>query len=415
MKSDEWKEVRLGDICDMIFSGGTPETKKLEYWDGTLCWLSSGETRNRYIYKTEKTISENAVKNSSTKLSEKNDIVIASAGQGTTRGQVSFCKIDTYINQSLICVRVKKEVIDSKFIFFNLTNRYNELRQISDGNSIRGSLTTAFIKNFKVILPPLPEQKAIADTLSCIDDKIENNNRMNKVLEEMAQAIFKSWFIDFEPFKDGEFVDSELGRIPKGWRVGTLGEECECVLGGTPSRVKDNYWGGDIPWINSSKTNEFRIILPSEYITEEGLNNSSTSILPKKTIVLAITGATLGQFSILEIESCANQSVVGIKQNDLISYQYIYNTIFYNINNIINNQTGGAQQHINKGIIEKTKILIPINNILEKFNNITENIYESIAINCFENLKLSTLRDTLLPKLMSGEIRVPYEENTKEE
>lgn len=180
------------------------------------------------------------------------------------------------------------------------------------------------IMMYPLLLPPLDEQKAIAATLSCLDDKIELNNRINKNLEEIAQAIFKSWFVDFEPFQDGEFEDSELGRIPKGWRVGKIEEYAKCELGGTPSRTKEEYWNGDIPWINSGKTNEFRITQPSEYITELGLASSSTKLLPAKTTVVAITGATLGQVSLLEIQSCTNQSVVGILENELVPYEFIY-------------------------------------------------------------------------------------------
>ena len=148
---------------------------------------------------------------------------------------------------------------------------------------------------------------------------LENDN-----LEQQAQALFKSWFVDFEPFKNGEFEETELGMIPKGWRVESLGNVCKCLLGGTPSRNKEDYWNGDIAWINSGEVNEFRITKPSEYITEEGLKNSATKLLPRKTTVLAITGATLGQVSLLEIDTCANQSVIGVLENEILPYEYIY-------------------------------------------------------------------------------------------
>lgn len=251
------------------------------------------------------------------------------------------------------------------------------------------------------------DQRRIASILSSLDRKIELNNKINDDLEEMAQAIFKNWFVDFEPFKDGKFVDSELGMIPEGWKVGTLGDFCKCLLGGTPSRSKEEYWNGDVNWINSGEINKFRILEASEKITELGLSKSATKLLPKKTTVLAITGATLGQVSLLEINTCANQSVIGVLENAEVPYEYIYPFIKDRIEMLIQHQTGGAQQHINKDNVESLIFLLPAKNVLENYISLVGPMYKRIESQCFENLYLSTLRDTLLPRLMSGELEVP--------
>lgn len=247
----------------------------------------------------------------------------------------------------------------------------------------------------------------VVKILSSLDRKIELNNKINADLEEMAQAIFKNWFVDFEPFKDGKFVDSELGMIPEGWKVGTLGDFCKCLLGGTPSRSKEEYWNGEVNWINSGEINKFRILEASEKITELGLAKSATKLLPKKTTVLAITGATLGQVSLLEIDTCANQSVIGVLENTEIPYEYIYPFIKDRIEMLIQHQTGGAQQHINKDNVESLIFLLPAKNVLEGYISLVRPMYKRIESLCFENLYLSLLRDTLLPRLMSGEIEVP--------
>lgn len=220
---------------------------------------------------------------------------------------------------------------------------------------------------------------------------------INNNLEQQAQAVFKAWFVDFKPFN---------GELPNDWKHTKLGTSCNCVLGGTPSRNKSEYWNGTIPWINSGEVNKFRIIKPSETITNLGLEKSATKLLPKKTTVLAITGATLGQVSLLEINACANQSVVGIIPNDNLPYEYIYPLIKQNITELISHQTGGAQQHINKQNVENLDIVIPPYIHLAKYQNTVCSIYEMIANNCFENERLSSLRDALLPKLMSGELDV---------
>ena len=181
-------------------------------------------------------------------------------------------------------------------------------------------------------------------------------------------------------------------------------EVSKCVLGGTPSRAKSEYWNGNINWINSGEVNKFRIIDASEKITELGLQKSSTALLPKGTTVLAITGATLGQVSRLEIDSCANQSVIGIIPNNIELNNYIYLSIFNTKNDLILKQTGGAQQHINKNDVETHEIIIPNDKLLKKFDERTRLVFDKISITCFENKRLEQLRDTLLPKLMNGEI-----------
>ncbi len=240
-------------------------------------------------------------------------------------------------------------------------------------------------------------QDKIVAILSSFDDKIENNNRINRNLEEQAQALFKSWFVDFEPWG---------GKMPEDWKETTIGEICKCYLGGTPSRAKSEYWNGDIPWINSGEVNKYRIIEGSEYITELGLKKSATKLLPKKTTVLAITGATLGQVSLLEIEACANQSVIGILENEKMPYEFIYPLIVNDIDKIILNQTGGAQQHINKDNVASHNIIIPTDEIMAIYKAIQAPLFESIANNCLESARLAAMRDTLLPKLMKGEIEV---------
>lgn len=191
----KWKTEKLSQICK-IFSGGTPSTKIEQYWNGDIPWLSSGETRNNFITETERKITSEGVKNSSTRLAKKGDVVVASAGQGNTRGQVSLCLIDTYVNQSVIVLRANKQIILPQFLFYNLKSRYDELRSISDSHSSRGSLPKNILSDVRATFPTLVEQKKIASILGTIDDSIENLQKQNKILNKIAQAVFKSWFVD---------------------------------------------------------------------------------------------------------------------------------------------------------------------------------------------------------------------------
>jgi type I restriction enzyme S subunit len=318
-----------------------------------------------------------------------------------------FWTVDT-----LFWTKINKELIIPRFLYYKLlTINFNELNV---GSAVP-SLTTDLLNKISLDIPTLETQQIIVNSLSIIDYKIEINNQINKNLEELAQTLYKQWFVDFEfpneegkPYKSsgGEMVESELGMIPKGWEVLPIKDKVEVVLGGTPSREIKDYWGGEVNWINSGKINDFRIISETEKITQIGLEKSAAKLMPIKTTVLAITGATLGQTSLLEIETSANQSVIGLIENDTFPYTYIFPLIQNEIDMIIQSQTGGAQQHINKNDVESYRILTPIFEILSSFDKLIGPSYELISNNLFENKHLSDLRDLLLPKLMSGEIEV---------
>ena len=177
-----WKVYALEQVCEKIYSGGTPSTKHNEYWDGDLKWLSSGETSQRFIYNTERKITQKGVDNSSTKLALKGSIVVASAGQGYTRGQVSFLMTDTYINQSVIACRANEQMVLPLYLYYNLDNRYEEFRLLSDGTSTRGGLSGRIIKKMSINLLSLKIQSKIIDILYTIDKKIEENRHINKNL-----------------------------------------------------------------------------------------------------------------------------------------------------------------------------------------------------------------------------------------
>ncbi len=181
MKS-EWKKYSLDEVCSRIYSGGTPSTRHPEYWNGELKWLSSGETSQRFVYDTDRTITQEGVDNSSTKLAKKGCTVIATAGQGYTRGQASFLMIDTYMNQSVIACEANPNYVLPLYLYYNLDSRYEEFRQLSDGTSTRGGLSGWILKRMDINLPPIDEQKRIVDILESIDRKIETNNEVNENL-----------------------------------------------------------------------------------------------------------------------------------------------------------------------------------------------------------------------------------------
>ena len=354
-----------------------------------------------------------------------NDVVLS---RRCNPGETAYVPagLECALGQNLVLLRSDGTKLYPSFLRWLVRSPHwwEQIGKFINVGAVFDSLKCADIPNFKMPLPPLPEQKAIASILGALDDKIELNRRMNATLEAMARALFQSWFVDFDPVRaklDGRpptsldpetaalfpaaFQDSPLGHIPQGWRVSTVGQQLSTVLGGTPSRAKPEYWTeGTVAWINSGKTNEFRVIEPSEWITNEALENSATKLLPKRTTVLAITGATLGQVSITEIECCANQSVVAIPASKEFPTEYIYPWIVENIEKLISSQTGGAQQHINKGNVDELALLCPDSRVMSAYLTHAKPLFDKIAANCFQSRALATLRDTLLPKLLSGEL-----------
>lgn len=325
-------------------------------------------------------------------------------GRKGSIGTVHFIKDNFYPIDTVFYVVPKNKKMPIKYIYYLLSQL--NLSMLNTDAAVPGLNRAVALSQNVNFSTNEAEQRKITKFLSNYDDLIENNNRRIKILEEMAQKIYKEWFVDFK-FPGHEtitFKDSPLGKIPNDWEVKKIGKEYKTYLGGTPSRNEIKYWNGDIPWLNSGKTNELRITEASEYITKAGLEKSSTKLMPKFTTVLAITGATLGQVSMLGDEMCANQSVVGVYSNT--NQEFIFYLLKDKIKKLIQNASGGAQQHINKDIVNEMEFILPTNNILNDFTNILKPINLEIFNLLHKNRVLKQTRDTLLPRLISGEINV---------
>lgn len=399
----EWKTVKLGEVCENIYSGGTPSSMNPEFWDGDLPWLSSGETSQRYIYKTEKYITKLGVEKSSTRYAEKGSTVIASAGQGHTRGQASMLCLNTYINQSILVLKPNLEKVHPSFLYFNLDSRYNELRQFSDGNSTRGSLSGRILKDLTISLPPLETQRRIAAILSSLDDKIENNNRINRNLEAQAQALFKSWFVDFEPWE---------GTMPNDWRKQKLGQIIELYRGVSYSSkdIKEgDYallsmnnirpWGGFLYDFSRKfsgrfkeihKLNPYDLIMCITDITQERRLIGYTALIPPYYDNLIM---------------CTHLLKVTSEKYDSIFLNGLFN--YSGLSRFIADcATGTTVLGLTADIVKGIEWTIPTPEAAKEYSNMVIDMYDSIFRNNQENLRLAALRETLSPKLMKGEIEL---------
>lgn len=277
---------------------------------------------------------------------------------------------------------------------------------------VTGSAQPKFNKtNFRsmyIPVPPLATQRRIASILSSLDRKIELNNKINADLEEMAQAIFKNWFVDFEPFKDGKFVDSELGMIPEGWKVGCLGDMGAVVCGKTPSKSNSNYYGGDIPFIKIPDMHGNVFVENSEdRLTEEGSLSQIKKFIPPYSLMVSCI-ATVGLVSINTKPSHTNQQINTVIPHNKSALFYLYQYIKNNEELLKNMGRGGTTTlNVNTRSFSNIRLLIPSEIALEQFHRVVEGLFKKIELNLHESRTLSLLRDTLLPRLMSGELEVP--------
>jgi type I restriction enzyme S subunit len=409
-----WKMTTLGEVADV-----NNLTIDKNYPFNEIEYIDVASVEERRLITTQKLKLENAPSRAK-RIVKDNSVLISTVRPNLKHYcYIKKSKPNLIASTGFAVINSKDGKSDPYYLYNLLTTKdfTDYLIKIADSQtSTYPAFNPSVIQNSKFEIPPLPEQRAIAAVLSSLDDKIELLREQNKTLEATAQTIFKEWFVRFnfpnengEPYATagGKMIDSELGPIPEGWRVGRLGDEVDTILGGTPSTEKKEYWeNGTVPWINSGKVNDFRIYKPTAYITEKALNESAAKLMPKGTVVIAITGATLGQVSRLEIQSTGNQSVIGIIPNEKFSSAYLFYWMLENISKIINTATGGAQQHINKNDVNAFDFVIPTDGLLKNHHAIVNPMLEKISSNCFQIQTLSTLRDTLLPKLMKGEIRV---------
>ncbi len=401
----EWKEVRLGDVCTRVCSGGTPKSTNLSYYGGEIPWLNTKEIDFNRIYSTEKTITDSGLNNSSAKWIVPNTVTVAM--YGATAGKSCIVKVPMTTNQACCNLTINDEVADYEFVYYSLKNDYTTLASLANGGA-QQNLNAQIIKDYVLKMPSLADQRRIASILSFLDRKIELNNKINADLEEMAQAIFKNWFVDFEPFKDGKFVDSELGMIPEGWKVGTLGDMGTIVCGKTPSKANSNYYGGDIPFIKIPDMHGNVFVESSEdRLTEQGSLSQIKKLIPPYSLMVSCI-ATVGLVSINTKPSHTNQQINTIIPHNKSALFYLYQYIKNNEELLKNMGRGGTTTlNVNTKSFSNIRLFIPSDIALLQFHQIVEGLFKKIELNMQESRTLSLLRDTLLPRLMSGELEVP--------
>lgn len=476
--SVDWEKVRLGDFCEKIGSGSTPKGGSSVYNDsGEISLIRSqnvyndGFSPDGLVYIDENT----ALKLKNVEV-EEDDILLNITGDSVAR--VCLAPKDylpARVNQHVSIIRPNPLEFDNRFLRYFLSNQDQQqiLLTLASSGATRNALTKGMIENLYVVKPDISTQKQIAKILGDLDDKIALNTQINQTLEAMAQALFKSWFVDFDPVKakmkararggdDDEvrraamavigpqpsaprphapqppkggvgpdeelavfekmnpeayaqlaetadlfpekMVESELGGIPEGWEVKPLSDTIHLIGGGTPKRSESSFWNGSIPWFSVKDVpapgNVF-VIDTVEKITDLGLAKSSTKILDEGITIITARG-TVGKLALVATKMAMNQSCYGIKG---IRPYFNYYNLLRCISILQQNTHGAVFDTITQKTFETVFTVIPQNMcVIAAFEKTVTPIMEQIRSNCYENVTLANTRDTLLPKLLSGEI-----------
>jgi type I restriction enzyme S subunit len=294
------------------------------------------------------------------------------------------------------------------YILYFLQYKKPDLLSLSQGGATRNALTKGMIESLLIPLPPLSKQAEIVKVLKSLDDKIEVNRRINDNLEQQAQALFRSWFVDFEPFKDGDFVESELGIIPKGWRVGTLSDLGEVVGGSTPSKAKPEFFTDNgIAWLTPKDLSISNRKFTSKGeidITQEGYESCSTKLMPKGTVLFS-SRAPIGYITIAKNDICTNQGFKSIVPKNA-GTTFIYCFLKASTPEIENKATGSTFKEASGALMKNLPVIIPEDVVLDHFEDLMKPVFKQQEIIEDESRRLASLRDTILPRLMSGELRV---------
>lgn len=407
-------KYKLSDVMDLI-GGGTPKTSKPEYWNGTIPWLSVKDFNNgfRYVYETEKTITELGLENSSTKLLQKGDVIISARG---TVGEIATIPFPMAFNQSCYGLRAKSEIVTSDYLYYLIKHNVSVLKKNTHG-SVFDTITRKTFDNIEVEIPSIEIQEKIASILSDYDEKIELNNEINNNLEQQAKTLFKSWFVDFEPF-DESFVDSPIGtKIPHSLQIVQIGSLSHILE--TGKRPKGGAVATGVPSIGAENVKRLGEVnfASAKYIPVEFAQKMDKGKVHGYELMLYKDGGKPGTFiphfsmfgeGFPYDDFYINEHVFKLDFGDkgFNEFCYFYLQTDYPYNWLANNGGKAAVPGINQQDVNSIWIYHPDNPIVKEYCKWVQPIFTTILRNCSQNVKLSQLRDALLPKLMSGELDV---------
>lgn len=421
--------LNLGNVCSKIGSGATPRGGKSSYLeDGPVALIRS---QNVYNHGFETTglafINEDQARRLDGVNVLAGDVLINITGDSVAR----VCLAPTWlgparVNQHVAIVRPDPNQLDPKFLrYYLVTPRSQEyLLALASVGATRNALTKGMLEELEIVAPDISEQREIAAILGALDDKIELNRKTAATLEEMARALYKSWFVDFDPVvaksegRQPSFMNADTAPLfpdsfgddglPEGWSVKPFSEEVSIISGGTPKTKIDEYWGGNIPWysvVDAPALGEVFVIKTEKTITELGFEKCSAKMVSKGKTIISARG-TVGKVAMAGSDMVFNQSCYGLSGQRSNADAFIYFSTLQAVQELQSMAHGSVFETITKKTFEGLSIVTPSDKVLQAFERAVSSFLNRIHGLLVENQTLADLRDTLLPKLMSGELRV---------
>lgn len=378
---NQWQAYPLAEVLDLI-GGGTPKTTVAEYWNGDIPWLSVTDfnTNRKFVSDSEKKITEEGLRNSSTKILEKGDIIISARG---TVGVVATIGSPMAFNQSCYGIKAKADLTINDFVYYLLKNTVANFLQKSHGG-VFDTITQNTFKEIEIDLPPLSEQKAIAEVLSSLDDKIDLLHRQNETLEDMAQTLFRKRFVE---------------NADDTWEEKPLDEIVIFLKGKKPKEVSELRKSSFLPQILIETFNNGKTLFA---------DSSDMVIANKDDVLMVMDGASSGRVNV-GIEGVIGSTIGLFRPKEDFRYPlYLYHFLKFYEKHIKDNTTGSAIPHADKRIILNLRVSFKSFNKLQDFENFANDTHKKIFSSQSQIRTLEKLRDTLLPKLMSGKVRVKF-------
>lgn len=394
--------IRIGNVAD-IGRGSSPRpiTDKRYFENGEIPWIKIADATvsGKYIYKTKQYV--NNLGASYSRKMKPGTLILSASG---SLGIPHFLGVEGCIHDGWIYMDNIHD-IDKQYLYYLLLTMRPYFDNLSYGAAIQ-NINTTILSKTKIEVPGIQNQEKIGLMLSAYDNLIENNNKRIKLLEQMAENLYKEWFVRFRfpGYEDTEFEDG----MPRGWVREKIGLHYNTCSGGTPSRKHEEYYTeGTIPWVKTGEIKDGIIIHTDECITEAGIKGSSAKLLPQGAVVMAMYGVNIGMLAYLDSEMTCNQACcVFNDKNEINSRHYLFHYLYSIRDYLLLIGFGAAQQNLSQDLIKKVKIVIPPAELIKEFDKQKEPLYQTIRALMMQNDKLIKQRDALLPRLMSGKLEV---------
>ncbi|MCP9803100.1 restriction endonuclease subunit S [Cyanobium sp. T1G-Tous] len=390
--SDEWKGLQIGDFCE-VSAGGTPDTSIKEYWeDGTIPWMSSGEVHKQRIKETDSCITTLGLKNSSAKFFPKDSVLVALAGQGKTRGKVAISELELTTNQSIAAIIVAKDICDPEFLYYNLSSRYEELRSLSGGSG-RAGLNLSILSAIEIHLPPVPEQKKIAEILSGTQGNLNSVAEEIAKLDNLEKCLLSSLFSENEGGEWKKVAVTDIGRV---------------IRGASPRPKGDpRYYGGRVPRLMvADVTRDGKYVTPRiDFLTDAGAKLSRP--VPAGTLTIVCSGV-VGVPSILSVDACIHDgflAIVDISSECNTEYLYYF---FKPLQQIFDSSAthGGIFTNLTTEILKDFPVSLPSPTRQDEIVRILRSIDSLRNALLSKQSKLVCLFESISSDLLSGRKRV---------